>query len=137
MKVYIVTHYIDCEYDNIEKVFSSREKAEEYQELMRERYKCPRYYTSRKGEKLYITEDFYVDEYEVESSADRPQGRWMDKIIPLSKANPYGGVIVGTECSVCGYDGEDEQFGKISRRIVERFNFCPDCGVKMKGADND
>lgn len=66
MKVYIVTHWVDCEYDNIEKVFSSREKAEEYQELMRKEYKCPQYYTSRKGEKLYVFEDFCVSEYEVE-----------------------------------------------------------------------
>ena len=66
MKVYVVTHWVDCEYDNIEKVFSSREKAEEYQKLMRKEYKCPQYYTSRKGEKLYVFEDFCVSEYEVE-----------------------------------------------------------------------
>ena len=118
MKVYIVTHYIDCEYDNIEKVFSSREKAEEYQELMRERYKCPRYYTSRKGEKLYITEDFYVDEYEVELSADRPQGKWIIEID--ANGNTYG------RCSVCGM-----------RQYAGQLNFCPDCGAHMKGVDDE
>lgn len=36
------------------------------------------------------------------------------------------------ECSICGYKGEDEKYGKVSSRIVERFNFCPNCGAKME-----
>lgn len=41
-------------------------------------------------------------------------------------------------CTVCGYDGEDEKYGRISNRIVRRFHFCPNCGADMrKGADDE
>ena len=124
MKVYIVTHYIDCEYDNIEKVFSSKEKAEEYQELMREKYKCPRYYTSRKGEKLYITEDFYVDEYEVESSADRPRGEWIEVL--------FNEKIKYMVCSECGNRYAVDLIVPLEAWIDEKHRFCSLCGADMR-----
>ena len=50
----------------------------------------------------------------------RPQGEWIytPNIIGLSE---YEGIT----CSICGNDS------------IGDFNFCPNCGAKMREADND
>ena len=51
-------------------------------------------------------------------SADRPQGEWIIEID--ANGNTYG------RCSICGM-----------RQYAGQLNFCPDCGARMKGADDD
>ena len=50
-------------------------------------------------------------------SADRPQGEW--ERVPYSFAGGY-------RCSICG-----------QKSLENHFNYCPNCGAKMKGADDD
>ena len=49
---------------------------------------------------------------------DRPQGEWIIEID--INGNTYG------RCSICGM-----------KQYAGQLNFCPDCGAKMKGTDND
>ena len=53
-------------------------------------------------------------------SADRPQGEWMSKC----------GNKVCT-CSSCGEDYDH------TYEWIEKWNFCPNCGARMKGADDE
>lgn len=55
-------------------------------------------------------------------SADRPQGEWIDK-------GDYA------ECSNCGADS-GTQFNGIEP-VPRKTKFCPNCGARMKGADNE
>ena len=52
------------------------------------------------------------------ASTDRPQGEWIIEID--ANGNTYG------RCSICGM-----------RQYAGQLNFCPDCGARMKGADNE
>ena len=54
-------------------------------------------------------------------SADRPQGEWemQEDIDGL-----YG------ICSICGRDADFSHYYKA-------YNFCPNCGARMKGADDE
>ena len=60
------------------------------------------------------------------SSADRPQGEWIDAEIPLES----GGSMPIQACNLCktfyplAYTGGGHRF-------------CPNCGARMKGADDD
>ena len=54
-------------------------------------------------------------------SADRPQGKWINHFDDLFPADST------IECSICH---EYQPMG-----IDE--NFCPNCGARMKGADNE
>ena len=51
-------------------------------------------------------------------SADRPQGEWIIEID--ANGNTYG------RCSICSM-----------RQYAGQLNFCPDCGAKMKGVDDE
>lgn len=59
-------------------------------------------------------------------SADRPQGEWIDAEIPLEG----GGAMPIQACNLCktfyplAYTGGGHRF-------------CPNCGAKMKGADDE
>ena len=59
-------------------------------------------------------------------SADRPQGEWIDAEIPLES----GGSMPIQACNLCktfyplAYTGGGHRF-------------CPNCGAKMKGADDE
>ena len=59
-------------------------------------------------------------------SADRPQGEWVDAEIPLES----GDTMPIQACSLCktfyplAYTGGGHRF-------------CPSCGARMKGADDD
>ena len=52
------------------------------------------------------------------ASTDRPQGEWIIEID--ANGNTYG------RCSICGM-----------RQYAGQLNFCPDCGARMKGADDE
>ncbi len=51
---------------------------------------------------------------------DKPQGEWIS-VCGNKQCN----------CSVCG-EGFDHTY-----EWIERWNFCPNCGAKMKGADDE
>ena len=59
-------------------------------------------------------------------SADRPQGEWIDAEIPLES----GGSMPIQACNLCktfyplAYTGGGHRF-------------CPNCGARMKGADDE
>ena len=60
-------------------------------------------------------------------SADAVQGEWIDKEIPC---NPYPPVFC-VECSECGYRVGRETFQENT------FNYCPNCGARMKGGEDE
>ena len=55
------------------------------------------------------------------------RGEWIDKEIPC---NPYPPVFC-VECSECGYRVGRETFQENT------FNYCPNCGARMKGGDSE
>jgi Zn finger protein HypA/HybF involved in hydrogenase expression len=60
----------------------------------------------------------FKEEYEI---TDRPQGKWI-KIDDVS---------ISCRCSVCGWEAhlyEDDVYG---------MPYCPNCGARMKGADDE
>lgn len=57
--------------------------------------------------------------------ADRPQGEWI--FDPEILCSDIGVYSAGYRCSVCGKD-----YFK-----VDRMNYCPNCGARMKGADDE
>ena len=57
----------------------------------------------------------FKEEYEI---TDRPQGEWIIEVD--ANDNTYG------RCSICGM-----------RQYAGQLNFCPDCGARMKGADDE
>ena len=56
-------------------------------------------------------------------SADRPQGKWLDTGKDPSHSHPL--TAIWYRCSECG-DGTNT-----------KTNFCPNCGARMKGADDE
>ena len=54
-------------------------------------------------------------------SADRPQGKWKRRLVD-------NGFNADWVCSECGY--------RVKTDFVS-FNFCPNCGCRMKGADDE
>ena len=52
---------------------------------------------------------------------DRPQGEWEMQ----EDADGLYGI-----CSVCGQDADFSHYYKA-------YNYCPNCGAKMKGADDE
>lgn len=50
--------------------------------------------------------------------ADRPQGKWIIEMD--TNGNTYG------RCSICNM-----------KQYAGQLNFCPDCGAKMKGVDDE
>ena len=58
----------------------------------------------------------FKEEYDV---ADRPQGKWIKRF----------GLI---NCSVCKHSSWSDSF----EDLVRSFNYCPNCGARMKGADD-
>jgi len=54
-------------------------------------------------------------------SADRPQGEWKRRLVD-------NGFNADWVCSECGY--------RVKTDFVS-FNFCPHCGARMKGADDE
>ena len=61
-------------------------------------------------------------ELELVPSADRPQGEWICK-------------GDWAECSLCSADSGTIMDGL--ERVPRYTRFCPECGARMKGADDD
>ena len=77
--------------------------------------------------KLSYAEKSRVDELDTSiatlvnlPSADRPKGRWIKRL----------GTI---NCSVCKHSHWADSFEDLLRS----FNYCPNCGCRMKGAGNE
>ena len=65
--------------------------------------------------------DFQEMLYEAPSiEADRPQGEWKRRLVD-------NGFNADWVCSECGY--------RVKTDFVS-FNYCPNCGCRMKGADD-
>lgn len=56
-------------------------------------------------------------------SADRPQGEWINK-------HEWANGFYERECSICGAM-------KPILMHTAKVNFCPSCGRRMKGADDE
>ena len=64
-------------------------------------------------------------QFETDKKA-RLQGEWVD-----GHRMKMGGCYYWfRECSECGYERDDDDTDKDT-------NFCPNCGARMKGADDD
>lgn len=51
---------------------------------------------------------------------DRPKGHWIKRLGSIN-------------CSVCKHSNWSDSF----EDLVRSFNYCPNCGARMKGADDD
>ena len=75
----------------------------------------------------YEGEWLYTDEFckAIDSvpSADRPQGKWL---IEKTMYDNYN-----YRCSYCDW------YETHAYPDVEPYNFCPNCGARMKGADDE
>ena len=73
-----------------------------------------------------VSLEYAIKVLKKESSADRPQGEWIDAEIPLES----GGSMPIQACNLCktfyplAYTGGGQRF-------------CPNCGARMKGADDE
>jgi len=63
-------------------------------------------------------------------SADVLQGEWLQREI-IDDDMECGVNDDATECSVCGYVFDSHYWAKTY------FNYCPNCGAKMKGGDSE
>ena len=65
-------------------------------------------------------------------SADRPKGEWIDE------ANEYDASfgIHDYICSNCNHYADDHIGGHMWYTMYKP-NYCPNCGARMKGADDD
>ena len=73
--------------------------------------------------------DALMEEIKAIPSADRPQGEWIDKGWKGDwqfETDGRGNCWHEYECSECGF-----------RNKGSKSKFCPDCGRRMKGADNE
>ena len=75
---------------------------------------------------FHVSEETPRERIEAIPSADRPQGEWIDAEIPSES----GGAMPIQACSLCktfyplAYTGGGHRF-------------CPNCGARMKGADDE
>ena len=65
-------------------------------------------------EVIRLNPDILIDSIISIPSADRPQGEWIDDGF-------------AHRCSICGKQGVG----------IEYYNYCPNCGAMMKGADDE
>ena len=65
----------------------------------------------------------FIDAIRTIPSADRPQGKW------IAKTENYHSHWVCSECGAWALLDFNEQ--------MFLSNFCPDCGARMKGADDE
>ena len=73
----------------------------------------------------FVSKDVIEKEIKAIPSADRPQGKWI--FDPEILCSDIGVYSAGYRCSVCG-----EDYFK-----VDGMRFCPSCGARMKGADDE
>lgn len=65
-----------------------------------------------------VVNSAFFDAVNALPSADRPQGEWI--IEKDTNGNTYG------RCSVCSM-----------KQYAGQLNYCPNCGCRMKGVDNE
>ena len=68
----------------------------------------------------YKAEDIY-DALEAIPSADRPQGEWIEQ----------------EDCWQCSECGDEFVLEVDVKPIDARMHYCPNCGARMKGAEDD
>ena len=93
-------------------------------------YFIPRSHTGERGEH---EEDFVRTIFKALPSADAVHGEWEDREVFNETDDDH---IVeewqSARCSVCGkYHTTPYMY------YFDDFNFCPNCGAKMKGADDE
>ena len=71
-----------------------------------------------------VVNSAFADAVKALPSADRPQGEW------IITEQDNGHKWTHRKCSECGK-------GIIEPLGVSGMNFCPNCGARMKGADNE
>ena len=64
---------------------------------------------------------YIISTLEEVPKADKPQGEWKRRLVD-------NGFNADWICSECGY--------RVKTDFVS-FNFCPNCGCRMKGADDE
>ena len=70
-----------------------------------------------------LTYEIMLDMVQNIPSADRPQGEWIDTGKDPDHSHPL--TAIWYRCSECG-DGTNT-----------KTNYCPNCGCRMKGADDE
>ena len=70
--------------------------------------------------------DALMEEIKSIPSADRPQGEWI--------VTDEDGWANGTHAFICSECGNGYHLN--IERVIGDWNFCPNCGAKMKGADD-
>ena len=86
----------------------------------------------------FVSKDVIEREIKAIPSADRPRGEWIgvrafdalggDEVAWMAHGNP----IVFHYCSECKEQTRLDEFGE---EMLSKY--CPNCGAKMKGADNE
>ena len=72
----------------------------------------------------FVSKDVIEREIKAIPSADRPQGKWIEHWYPQFD-------VAGIECSICSKDVP------YWERNYDMPNYCPNCGARMKGADDE
>lgn len=72
----------------------------------------------------FVSKDVIEKEINAIPSADRPQGEWLEHWYPHFD-------VAGIECSICSKDVP--YWG----RNYDMPRYCPFCGARMKGADDE
>ena len=79
--------------------------------------------------------------------ADRPQGKWVTIDTEVVSVPVYwneeqrqsdergAGILEKCECSVCGWRKNFMGYKKLG--VNKSYNYCPNCGAKMKGTDDE
>ena len=72
-------------------------------------------------EKIRLNPDILIDSIISIPSVDRPQGEWIEQ----------------EECWQCSECGDEFVLEIDVKPIDARMNYCPNCGCRMKGADDE
>lgn len=70
-----------------------------------------------------------IDVLESLPSADRPSGEWQ-QVEVIDDDEPNGINTDASECSVCGAIQQSHYW------TTHYYNYCPNCGAKMKGGED-
>ena len=75
----------------------------------------------------------YIDLADYVPKADRPQGEWVEKTkFHNADDDPIIEEWQSAKCSVCGkYHTTPYLY------YFDDYNYCPNCGARMKGADDE
>ena len=110
-------------------------------------------------EDLDIAREYYSDLPTIEVSEDCISREWLlskvydmdndnlvvdlkdiedaPSVVPSRAEGEWVGYEIPSECSVCGHHWDEYVSGQELWHDGSVPNFCPNCGAKMKGADDD